>query len=210
MSKITKRLKFGRITSLSKSQKLNIVLIVLLVIVLTSAITSSNGSGVFGIGSSDQNDSNNANSSERNSNSKTGSSKSNSSAADNSSQSGSSKSTTPKSQTQQPTPRYYLVSTYGDDGKTYVIDPANATEAQLTLIGRDLDDNFGFENAKIGIYTDPAQAQIGANPSQVSSLQGDAATAYKNAYVAQFNVDKKSNTKQLLVYLNGKTTEVIL
>lgn len=116
-----------------------------------------------------------------------------------------------QAQSQEPTPRYYLVSTYGQGGRTYVIDSADATEDKLTLIGKDLNKLFGSDDmARIGIYTDPQQAQIGVDSTQVAALQGEADKAYDNAYVAQLNINKSTNLKQFFVYLNGSTKEVKL
>jgi len=119
---------------------------------------------------------------------------------------------TTQPQTPEAAPDYQLIGTFGQGGKAYVISPADATEAKLTLIGKDLNKKFGSDDfARIGIYTDRSQAQIIVNdPNQPANLEGTAADAYDKAYVAQFNVNKNTNYKQYVIYLNGSQKEVTL
>jgi len=117
-----------------------------------------------------------------------------------------------KPQPEPSVPKYDLVGEYGQGGKVYVISPSDATEEKLTLIGKDLNKRFGSETfARIGIYTDKAQAQIMANnPLDAANLEGAAADAYDKAYVAQFNVNKNTDLKQFTVTLNGESKEIKL
>ncbi len=117
-----------------------------------------------------------------------------------------------KPQPEPTVPKYELVGEYGQGGKVYVISPADATEEKLTLIGKDLNKQFGSETfARISIFTDKTQAQIMANnPLDAANLEGAAADAYDKAYVAQFNVNKNSDLKEFTIMLNGQTKEVSL
>jgi hypothetical protein len=113
----------------------------------------------------------------------------------------------------QPTvPKYELVGEYGQGGKAYVITPNEATEDKLTLIGKDLNKRFGSASfARIGIYTDSAQAQIIVDdPLKAANLEGAAAAAYDKAYVGQFNINKSTGLKQFVIYLNGSSKEIKL
>jgi hypothetical protein len=115
-------------------------------------------------------------------------------------------------QAQSAVPKYELVGEYGNGGKAYVISPTDATQEKLTLIGKDLNKRFGSDSfARIGIYTDRAQAQIIVNnPADAANLEGAAADAYDKAYVAQFNVNKSTRLKTYVIYLNGSSKEVKL
>lgn len=125
---------------------------------------------------------------------------------------------TPKQEavTQKPAepvvPKYNLVGEYGQGGKAYVIAPSDATEDKLTLIGKDLYKRFGSETfARIGIYTDKAQAQIIVDdPLTAANLEGAAADAYDKAYVAQFNINKNSGLKQFVIFPMGQNKEIKL
>lgn len=121
--------------------------------------------------------------------------------------------TAPKPAEQQPSvPKYDLVGEYGQGGRVYVISPSDATEAKLTLIGKDLDKKFGSDSfARISIFTVKSQAQIMANnPLDAANLEGKAAAAYDKAYVAQFNINQSTSLKQFTIMLNGQDKEVSL
>lgn len=109
-------------------------------------------------------------------------------------------------------PQYDLVGEYGQGGKVFVTDPSNATEAQLTLIGKDLDKKYGSSSfARISIFIDKAQAQILANnPIAPASLEGAAGEAYDKAYVAQFNINKSTGLKEYMIMLNGQDKQIQL
>jgi|GEM_PF-6516409 len=118
-----------------------------------------------------------------------------------------------KEQTPAPiVPSYTLVGSYGNGGKTYVIDPADATEEKLTLIGKDLNKKFGSDDfARLGIYTDRSQAKIMSdNPLDAANLEGAAADAYDKAYVAQFNVNKSTGLKKFFIFPMGENKEIKL
>lgn len=198
-------------SKLSKLQKSAAVVVVLVILAVATSAASSTGSNIPGASSSKPSTPSSVATKTSDGQATKSNQVTKSSSSSGSGQSQSAQPQVTQAQAQQPTPRYYLVSTYGNGGRTYVIDSADATESQLTLIGKDLNKLFGSDDmARIGIYTDPSQAQIGADPAQASALQGDAATTYKNSYVAQFNVNKSTNTKQFFVYLNGSTKEIKL
>ncbi len=111
----------------------------------------------------------------------------------------------PQSQPQASVPKYELVGEYGKGGRVYVIAPTDSTEEKLTLICKGLNKKYGSDSfARLSIFTDQAQAQIMANnPLDAANLEGNAATAYDKAYVAQLNINKSTGLKQCEIHPNG-------
>lgn len=99
-------------------------------------------------------------------------------------------------------PQYELVGEFGQGGKVYVIDPADANEERLTLIGKDLNKRFGSDTfARISIFTDRKQATILADdPGSVLDLEGAAADSYELAFVAQFNINQTTDYKEFIIF----------
>jgi len=94
-------------------------------------------------------------------------------------------------------PKYEIVKEFGNAGKAVIISPEDVSEDKLTLLGKELNKKYGSnEFARIGVFTDREQALIHADIDKASSLEGQAATIYDQAYVAQFNVNRNSNLKQ--------------
>ena len=98
-------------------------------------------------------------------------------------------------------PQYSLVGSSGSV-HVYVISPTDATEEKLTALGKNLYTQFSADNiARISIFTDKAQAKIMAdNPLAPADLQGNAATEYDKAYVAQLNTNKNTGLKEYYIY----------
>jgi hypothetical protein len=127
---------------------------------------------------------------------------------------GSQNTTTNPGKTSKPKPDYQLVGEFGPnkDIKAILIDPANATEAKLTAIGKKLDAKYGSADlVRLGVYTDKKQAEIMLkDPLQPLTLKGAAADAYTKAHVAQYTVNKSTNTKTYTIFLHGSSKEVTL
>lgn len=197
--------KLKKLLNLTRREKIIVVFFVLVIIILASSRVSSTPE-------TDLSSANNSSDSAKGDNGSSNSQNAQSTSAKNTASKTASNQIQPaQPQPSQPAPRYYLVSTYGQGGRTYVIDSADATEDKLILVGKDLNKLFGSDDiARIGIYTDPSQAQIGAESAQATALQGDAAAAYYKAYVAQLNINKSTGLKQFTIMLNGQTKEIQL
>jgi hypothetical protein len=98
------------------------------------------------------------------------------------------------------------------DIKAVVIDPSAANESDLTAIGKKLDAKYGNSaKARIGVYTSRKEAELLLNdPLQTQELKGADATAYKNAWVAQYTLDASAHKKTFTIYLNGTSKDINL
>lgn len=118
----------------------------------------------------------------------------------------------PKQQPAQPSvPKYEVVKEYGVGGKAILIDPTDATDEKLTLLGKELDKKYGKETlVRIGIFTDKKYALISADFDAIDKMSDSESKAYDQAYAAQFNINKNSGLKQYVLRpsLDAKRVEL--
>lgn len=102
---------------------------------------------------------------------------------------------------QQPAaPKYEVLKEYGTGGKAVLIDPADASDDKLTLLGKELDKKYGSETlVRIGVFTDRKYALISTDFDAIGNMSDADTKAYDQAYAAQFNVNKNTNFKQYIL-----------
>lgn len=108
-------------------------------------------------------------------------------------------------------PKYEVLKEYGTGGKAVLIDPADATDEKLTLLGRELDKKYGNESiVRVGVFTDRKYALISTDFEAIGNMSDADTKAYDQAYAAQFNVNKNSGLKQYILRPSRDAKEIKL
>lgn len=110
-------------------------------------------------------------------------------------------------------PKYEIVKEFGtnNSNKAVLISADNAMDEKLVLLGKELNNKYSDSDfIRIGIFTDRQHAETYADIDKVFSLEGDEATAYDNAYVAQFNINKSTGLKEYVLRPSRDAKEISL